>query len=142
MRREEPAPIVADEELLRLRHEVASLRLALQAERQRSAESLAVQERLDMALDGADLGLWDWNVATGTVDYDRRWLEMLGYGQTEIEPTLRSWECLVHPDDLIWVRDALKAHLQGNAGPLEMEHRLRHRDGSWVWVLSRGKTCE
>lgn len=103
------------------------------------AELRATQERLDLALDGANLGIWDWDVTTGSVNYDRRWAEMLGYQHDEISPTFQTWENLIHPDDLPRALAVVDAHLQGRTEFLEIEHRLRHSDGSWVWVSSRGK---
>lgn len=102
----------------------------------------ATQERLELALDGADLGIWDWNVKSNTVSFDRRWAEMLGYASEELEPTVQTWERLVHPDDLARVFNNLKVHLQGQSPVIEFEHRLRHRDGSWLWILSKGRVCE
>jgi two-component system, cell cycle sensor histidine kinase and response regulator CckA len=107
----------------------------------RSAEAAAHegQERLALALQGADLGSWDWDITTNSVRYDERWAEMLGYRLDEIEPHLRSWESLLHPDDVACAREVLASHLAGKTASYEVEHRLRHKSGSWVWVLSRGK---
>ncbi|HMA96669.1 MAG TPA: PAS domain S-box protein, partial [Polyangiaceae bacterium] len=111
--------------------------------RKEAEESIKnAQERLELALDGADLGIWDWDVASGTVSYDRRWAQMLGYPSEELDPTLHTWERLVHPDDFAMAQCTLKDHLEGRTSTLEFEHRLRHRDGSWVWVLSKGRVCE
>jgi PAS domain S-box-containing protein len=100
------------------------------------------QERLALALQGADLGSWDWNVQTGEVSFNERWAEMLGYRLEEIEPSVGTWEALVHPDDMPRVREVLSAHLEGRVPFYETEHRLRHKSGSWVWVLDRGKVFE
>jgi PAS domain S-box-containing protein len=96
------------------------------------------ETRLQLALRGGDLGLWDWDVPSGRVTYNERWAEMLGYSLGEIEPNVSSWERLVHPDDASRVREILEAHLRGESSSYAAEHRLRHKDGHWVWVLDRG----
>jgi PAS domain S-box-containing protein len=97
------------------------------------------QERLGLALKGADLGSWDWNVQTGEVRVNERWAQMLGCRADEIEPHVKTWEDLVHPEDLPRVREVLQAHLDGRTPSYETEHRMRHKSGGWVWVLDRGR---
>ncbi len=112
-------------------------------ERKNAVEALRQsQERLKLALRGADLGTWDWNVQTGAVTFDKRWAEMLGYTVDEIEPHVRSWEKLLHTDDVPHVKEVLNAHLEGGTPVYETEHRLRHKSGHWVWILDRGKVIE
>ncbi len=100
------------------------------------------EERLNLALRGADLGLWDWNVPSGDVVFNARWAEMLGYTLDEIAPRVEMWQDLVHPDDLAGVMESLAAHLAGETAFYETEHRLHARDGSWRWILDRGKVLE
>ncbi len=99
-------------------------------------------ERLDMALRGADLGLWDWHVPSGRVTFNARWAEMLGYALDEITPHVSSWEKLVHPDDMPGIEATLASHLKGDTPLYESEHRMRHKDGHWVWILDRGRVME
>ncbi len=100
------------------------------------------EERLALALWGADIGIWDWNVYTDTALYSPRWTEMLGYQPEEIAPHRHGWEKRVHPEDLSAVLEALNAHLENRTPFFESEHRLQHQDGHWVWVLSKGKVTE
>ncbi|MBL0871345.1 MAG: PAS domain S-box protein [Phycisphaerales bacterium] len=100
------------------------------------------QHRLDLVLTGAGLGTWDWNVVTGRVEFNKRWAEMLGYELEEIEPHVRSWEKLVHPDDMPMVMRVLTDHLEGRAAEYRCEHRLKRKDGSWAWVLDAGCVME
>ena len=97
------------------------------------------EERLKLALMGADLGMWDWDVATGEVRYNRRWAEMLGYALVDIEPHVRTWEMLIHSDDTSYVREVLNSHLAGETPHFETEHRFRTESGKWIWVLDKGK---
>lgn len=95
--------------------------------------------RLDAILHAAALGTWEWNVATGHVHFNERWAEMLGYDQAELEPTVTTWERSVHPDDLEQVLRAVQDHLEGRTPIYVTKHRLRHKDGHWVWVDDVGQ---
>ncbi|MBP8273481.1 MAG: PAS domain S-box protein, partial [Acidobacteria bacterium] len=98
--------------------------------------------QLNFVLEGANDGFWDWHIASGRVQYSPRWAEMLGYEQHELTDGLKAWERLLHPDDRPLVDAALNAHLRGESTHYLSEHRLRHKDGRWVWVLDRGKVVE
>ena len=95
------------------------------------------EERLRLAFAGAQEGVWDWNLETGAVVYSTYWKQMLGYGSDEIEPHVRAWERLLHPDDRQRA-DQLNESLAGGATTYEGEFRLRHKAGHFVHVLSRG----
>ncbi|MCF6286775.1 MAG: CHASE domain-containing protein, partial [Candidatus Hydrogenedentes bacterium] len=97
------------------------------------------EEQLALALRGADLGVWDWNISTGETTFNDRWAEMLGYRVEEIDPQIRSRMNLLHPDDAPYVDRAMQAHLLGETEFYETEHRMRHRSGKWIWVLDRGR---
>lgn len=97
------------------------------------------EERLELALRGGDLGTWDLNVRTNEVIYDERWAEMLGYSLDEISDNLDFWKENIHPDDLPGVMKRIDAYMQGALDNYEVEHRLKHRDGHYVWVISRGR---
>jgi len=97
------------------------------------------EERLQLTLSGADLGAWDWDMPTGNVRFNRRWVEMLGYAPEEIEPHVRTWEKLLHPEDAAPVMEVLQRHLDGETDAYQTEHRLRSKSGAWVWVLDSGR---
>ncbi len=101
-----------------------------------------LQVRLGLALSGADLGLWDWNVQTDEMIINQRWAEMLEYSLDEIEPHINSWKARLHPDDASLVEEALAAYLEGRASSYETEHRLQARSGEWKWVLDRARIVE
>lgn len=110
------------------------------AERRQAEAALRVsEERLAFALQGANDGLWDWNLDTNEVHYSARWFEMLGYQPFELPATLDTWATLVHPDDKAATLDAVEECLQGKRAGLHMEFRMRHRDGHWVDILSRAR---
>jgi len=109
-------------------------------DRKRSeAELCESRERLDLAVAGADLGLWDWDIPTGRVTHNARWAEMLGFSPDELEPRFSTWQMLVHPEDKEDVLRRLQDHLDGKTPLYEAELRLRAKDGSWRWTLDRGK---
>ncbi|MES9825283.1 MAG: EAL domain-containing protein [Candidatus Thiodiazotropha endolucinida] len=95
------------------------------------------EERLTLALKGANDGLWDWNLETDEVYYSRQWKNMLGYEEDELAHHLDTWASLVHPDDQDRVLKTVEDHLSGNADSFEVEMRMRHKDGHEVVVLSR-----
>ncbi|MEW7999030.1 MAG: EAL domain-containing protein [Candidatus Thiodiazotropha endolucinida] len=95
------------------------------------------EERLTLALKGANDGLWDWNLETDEVYYSRQWKSMLGYEEGELAHHLDTWASLVHPDDKDRVLKTVEDHLSGNADSFEVEMRMRHKDGHEIVVLSR-----
>jgi PAS domain S-box-containing protein len=107
-------------------------------ERKRTEEALREsQERLTLAFAGAREGVWDWNIETNAVVYSPRWKQMLGYAEDEIEPHISAWERLVHPEDRPLADEANESVARGEP-TYEAEFRLRHKDGRYVHVLSRG----
>jgi PAS domain S-box-containing protein len=111
--------------------------------RTRAETKLAASEaRMDRVIAGAQLGVWDRDIATGVVTFNRRWAEMLGYTLEEVEPHERSWQKLIHPEDIGRVTGAMDAHLRGETPFYETEHRLKTKNGGWKWVLTRGSIVE
>lgn len=98
----------------------------------------ASEERFDLAMRGANDGLWDWDAHTNQVYYSDRWKAMLGYEPDEIGESETEWADRVHPDDLPRAEAEIAAHLAGDTPFYQCEHRIRHRDGSWRWHLERG----
>ena len=99
-------------------------------------------ERLELALQGTDAGLWDWNVETGQVVFNKRWCTMLGYQPEEIAPDVSEWERLVHPDDMPLVQSELEKHLKGETELYQTEHRMLTKSGEWKWILDTGKVTQ
>ena len=107
-------------------------------ERKRTEAALREsEERLTLAFAGAQEGVWDWNLETGSVVYSARWKQMLGYDEEDVEPTVSAWERLLHPDDHERARELNAAVARGER-TYEAEFRLRHKNGHYVDVLSRG----
>ena len=96
------------------------------------------EERYNLAVRGANDGIWDWKLKNNEIYFSPRWKAMLGFREDEIGNNLEEWFKRVHPDDLNRVRENLSLHIEGNASHFESEYRIRHANGSYMWVLSRG----
>jgi PAS domain S-box-containing protein len=96
------------------------------------------EERLSLVMQGTNDGIWDWDLRTNEVYYSPRWKSMLGYAEDEVGNRYDSWHRLVHPDDLDRALATIQAYLAGDVPAFELEHRLRHRDGNYRWILARG----
>ncbi len=114
---------------------VRSIRYAI--ERSRAERALRESEnRYALAVQGANDGIWDWDLVEGTAYFSPRWLAMTGGDDTP--EGIEAWFSRVHPDDLRALQDSLDAHLSGAEPHFEHEHRLRSASGGYRWVLSRG----
>ena len=113
------------------------------AELQRSREALRLsEERWTLALDGAGDGVWDWDLLADRLYFSPMWKAMLGYREDEIGDSPEEWRGRLHPDDAARCRHALNEHLAGRTPTYRCEKRLRCKDGSWLWLLARGKVVE
>lgn len=97
------------------------------------------EERLALALDAAEYGVWDWNLATGEVAYDDRWLRILGFARGDVPADIQTWRTRVHPDDLPAADAAMAAHWRGQSDAFACEHRVRRKNGEYLWVMTRGR---
>jgi len=123
------------EDLVILAEQVAGLT----RDRERIRHALAKsEERFDLAMRGANDGVWDWDMATNTVYYSPRWKTMLGHDEDEIGPGLSEWTSRLHPDDAQATQVTINAHINGETEHFETVFRFRHKDGHYLWVLSRG----
>jgi len=101
-------------------------------------ELIRSRERFDLAVRGSQDGLWDWDLRTGDVYFSPRWKSILGYEDHEIAHRIEEWEIRLHPDERERVLAANTAHAEGLTPHYEYEYRLRHKDGSYRWILARG----
>jgi len=111
-------------------------------QRRREEERRQNAERIELAMSGGNLGLWDLDVSSGKVVYSAQWAEMLGYALAEVESRPDFWKEVMHPQEGSACIDALRQHLRGDAPLLEIEVRMRHKLGHWVWMLTRARVHE
>jgi PAS domain S-box-containing protein len=101
-----------------------------------------LKERFELAVEGASLGVWDWNITTDAVEFNEQWAEMLGYSPDELEFSFDTWERLVHPDDFQSVTDALEAHVDGDTDMYDHAIRMQTKGGDWKWIRTVGRVVD
>ena len=121
--------IVSSRRLFRLR--------LVEDERQILAED---KKRYELAVDGANDGLWFWDLRTDQIFFSPRWKSMLGYQNEEISSDPKEWLNRLHADHASSFCDHLSAHLRGETEQFETKYRIRHRNGNYCWMLVRGLT--
>ena len=132
-------PIDYTGEDIEIVHQLASMVMDA-ADRKRAEDALQqARERLELALEGADAGLYDADLQSGQVVVDERYLRMLGYRSGEITITEQEWLEQIHPEDRARVIQIGEECWQRRRDRFEVEYRVRHRSGAWIWVLDRGK---
>ncbi len=110
-------------------------------ERRRIEARLKISdERLRLALDSTQIGIFEWNVTVGHVHYSPGLWAMLGYEHSRMPATVEAWQSLIHPDDLSLYRRRTESQLSGVATFIDPEYRVRARNGDWRWVYTRSKT--
>ena len=108
-------------------------------ERRRAQATLRESEqRFQLAVDGTDAGIWDWDMRANSVYYSPRWKSMLGYEDHEVGNDFREWLDRLHPEDQPRALAAIQDYLEGRKAEYELEHRLRHKDGTSRWIVARG----
>jgi PAS domain S-box-containing protein len=130
---------VAEQE--RLRVEIRNHELAQEIE-QREALERALhlsEERWQLAVSGANDGIWDWVPQTDAMFLSARWKSILGYADDDLASHAHEWRSRIHPDDLEQTMGELQRHLRGESGFYMNEHRLRCKDGRYKWGLARGR---
>jgi diguanylate cyclase (GGDEF)-like protein/PAS domain S-box-containing protein len=96
------------------------------------------EERYALALRAANDGIWDWNIKTNQIHYSVRWKEMLGLRENGLGNNPEEWFDLIHPDDRASFHESLDSHLKGSTPHFESEYRIKHNNGEFLWVISRG----
>ena len=102
----------------------------------------AQQQLLSLAVDGAGLGTWQWEVQGGAMHCNDRMLEVIGYQRSQLGMTYQAWNALIHPDDFAPWLAAVKAQLRNSTVALRMSVRLKHASGRWVWIMFTGAVVD
>ncbi len=127
-----------DEGLLEIMGHIGT-QLGRVIERKRAEESIRKsEERYALAISATNDGLWDWDLKTSKMYFSSRWISMMGYKHQEIGDSTEEFFGRVHPEDLDRIKAEIKAYLEGSISLYQIEHRIKHRDGTYLWVLTRG----
>lgn len=109
-------------------------------EREQQARIRDNEQHMSAVLEATQIATWQWNVQTGETLFDERWAQMLGYSLAELAPiSIDTWLSLAHPDDLAVSNEQLQRHFSGELPYYDVECRMRHKHGHWIWVHDRGQ---
>ncbi len=122
------------DDITQLRNELTYVNLSKE---EQSVELIKSEERFTLAMRGASDGLWDWDLTTDSVYYSPRWKSMLGYAEHELDRSLQTWASMVHPDDKDFVLNCVQEYLSNKADSFEVEMRMRHKEGKFLYIRSR-----
>ncbi len=112
-------------------------------ERKNSQKKLeASEKRYDLAMQAVNDGVWDWNLQTGYVYFDKRYYSIAGYSPNEFPHDLKEWEKRVHPDDLPSTMKEIESKLHKDSEGFDVEFRFLRKNNSWMWIRGRGKVVE
>ena len=101
------------------------------------------EKRLELVIEAAAVGIWDWQVQTGEITFNQRWAEIIGYSVEELMPmAFDTWSSKVHPDDLTLATEVLEKHLRDELDLYSVEIRMRHKNGQYIWILASGRVVE
>ena len=101
------------------------------------------EQRLRFALDATQAGMWEWFVQSGELNVDSRWTGILGFEKHELEPiSIDTWQKVCHPDDIKNSDSELQKHFNHETDFYQVELRMKHKDGHWVWIKDRGKVID
>ncbi|MGA1940515.1 PAS domain S-box protein [Arcobacter sp. YIC-310] len=98
-----------------------------------------LNQRFELAMNSTKDGLWDWDLKTDYIYYSPTWKNMFGYKEHEIKNSIKEWEIRVHPEDKEQALIDIKEHLENKTKFYENIHRIKHKDGRWLWIYDRGK---
>lgn len=116
--------------------DITQLKAAEEALRQSYMALQASKERYELAVRGAGVGIWDWDIRTGELYFSPRWKALFGYADGDIGHRLEDWVRLLHPDEREWITKFLEDFLAGTSSIIAVEYRLRHKDGSYRWITA------
>jgi len=100
------------------------------------------KERLELAVEGANLGVWDWNIKSGEVVYDNKWIEVLGYAEDDFDNNISQIINLVHSEDKKILKNDINRLINGEKDFIRNEYRLETKKGKWKWIKILGKVSK
>jgi diguanylate cyclase (GGDEF)-like protein/PAS domain S-box-containing protein len=100
------------------------------------------KERLELAVEGGNLGVWDWNIKKGEVIYDNKWIQVLGYEEENFDNNISQIINIVHPEDKKVLKNDINKLINGDKDFIRNEYRLKTKNGKWKWIKILGKTSK
>ena len=131
-----------EDRMAELNQLMEDLKTEIEARKDTEKKLRETEERWNLAIRGANLGVWDWNVVTGDMVFNEQWARMLGYSLADLEPNSRTWKNLIHPEDASRVFDLVDKHRSGETNFFQAEFRMKDKSGKWRWVHSGGAVAE
>lgn len=126
-----------------IRTDITSVKEAENNAKKLTQQITESKERLDLVMDSTGVGIWDWQILSGQVEFNERWAEITGHTLEELEPlNMTTWIDQFHPDDLSLSSQVMEKHFDGEINAYEVEVRLKHKHGHWIWVLDSGRLVE
>ena len=117
-----------------------SIRTDITASKKAASRLANQRSALAHIIEGTNVGTWEWNVETGEMRLNERWADQVGYELNELgTPTIQTWDELTHPEDLLKAKNLMQQHFAHELSYYECENRLKHKNGHWIWVLTRGR---
>ena len=115
------------------------LKAEIKRRKKTEADLHSSEERLDLAMHGANDGIWDWNLVKDTIYFDTRYYTMAGYEPNEFPGSYAEWENRLHPDDIAPAKKAVAQCLAGERPAYDIEFRFRRKEGGYMWIWAKGK---
>lgn len=137
-----PVWVLNKSKVVELNNRTLVFGLLVNIQNKKEAEFRELQEKtkLEGIIRATRVGTWQWFIEDNRMDYNARWAEMLGYKLDELQPTTPdTWRSLIHPDDLPKAMELVKSCFTGEIEYYDFECRLKHKDGSWIWVQDKGQ---
>ncbi|WP_422477415.1 PAS domain S-box protein [Pleomorphochaeta sp. DL1XJH-081] len=129
--------------LLMLKMAVKRIRRGEELERKASKELHESHERLENVIEATRVGTWEWEVQTGRVQVNERWVQLIGYTMGELDHLdMATWESYIYPEDLLRSRQLMQEVYDKNIVYYDHEYRMLHKDGHWVWIHCRGRVTQ
>ncbi len=125
--------------IIRDRMHLIGIGIDISIRKKAERELRKIKERFDIAIEGTEAGVWDWDMLEDMVVYSAQWKKMLGYDDADIENSFNGWKKIWHPDDAPLIEKAISDHMNGESEKYEIVYRCHHKNGDWRWLVTRGK---
>lgn len=134
--------IILKKHMLKLRE--AEQKLNLNNQKLVMAKEVAEisDERHKLVVSATNLGIWDWDISSSTIYFNQVWKAQVGYKEHELENKLSTWQNLLHPDEYDDVNKKLYGYLDNPEGQCVIEYRLRHKNGSYIWIKAKAEALK